>query len=98
MKPSERETDTPASLKKIMGKLKQSFHGYKELVCGKEDPNGKWKAVNSRASDGNLLEAINLSLNGKTDFGPCVYPMGSIVIVLSVSQSVSPSISPSLNI
>ena len=68
-----RQSEKQDNLQNVILDLKRSFHGYPLHVNCRQpftdeknhsavDPKGL--GVNSRAAEGNLLEAINLSLNG----------------------------------
>ena len=67
-----RQSEKQDNLQNVILDLKRSFNGY-PLHVGCRQPfeekdsfvSPKGLGRNSRASEGNLLEAINLSLNGK---------------------------------
>jgi len=74
-----RQCEKHDNLQNVILDLKSSFHGY-ALYVGCQQPlgdersdqnsNPKGIGTNCRANGGNLLEAINLSMNGKiTIFG-----------------------------
>ena len=68
-----RQSEKHDNLENVILDLKSSFHGY-PLYVGCKQPfsddktNPKGIGINSRANEGNFLQAINLSLNGKNIF------------------------------
>ena len=68
-----RQCEKHDNLQNVILDLKSSFHGY-PLYVGCKQPfsedktNPKGIGINSRANEGNILQAINLSLNGEKCF------------------------------
>ena len=65
------QSEKQDNLQNVILDLKRSFHGYlhyvdcqQQLMYCKGDKLPKGLGYNSYAAEGNLLEAINLSLNG----------------------------------
>ena len=65
-----RQSEKHDNLQNVILDLKSSFHGY-PLYVGCKQPFSEDKTspkgigINSRANEGNILQAINLSLNGE---------------------------------